>query len=138
MKKQIKKELQACWQLDWAVLYLRLFTGAAILLHNIGKIQIYNEIINSYTSFWGLSNATTFIIITIGEVVLAVMLIIGFWVRLSSLLLILGLFISWFWHAGECAGEEIIWLGMLIFFLVSGAGRYSFDAANRYAPQTKQ
>ena len=34
--------------MDWAVLYLRLFTGASMLFHNIGKIQNYNEIISSY------------------------------------------------------------------------------------------
>ena len=36
--------------MDWAVLYLRLFTGASMLFHNIGKIQNYNEIISSYPS----------------------------------------------------------------------------------------
>lgn len=34
--------------MDWAVLYLRLFTGASMLFHNIGKMQNYNEIISSY------------------------------------------------------------------------------------------
>lgn len=28
--------------MDWAVLYLRLFTGASMLFHNIDKIQNYN------------------------------------------------------------------------------------------------
>ena len=33
---------------DWAILYLRLFIGTIILLHNVGKMQAYNEIINYY------------------------------------------------------------------------------------------
>ena len=37
---------------DWAILYLRLFIGTIILLHNVGKMQAYNEIINYYPS-WG-------------------------------------------------------------------------------------
>lgn len=38
---------------DWAILYLRLFIGTIILLHNVGKMQAYNEIINYYPS-WGI------------------------------------------------------------------------------------
>ena len=38
---------------DWAILYLRLFIGTIILLHNVGKMQAYNEIIKYYQS-WGI------------------------------------------------------------------------------------
>ena len=42
---------------DWAVLYLRLFLGGMILLYNIGNIQNYNEIIDSYPPLLFLGGA---------------------------------------------------------------------------------
>ena len=44
---------------DWAILYLRLFIGTIILLHNVGKMQAYNEIINYYPS-WGIFGSASF------------------------------------------------------------------------------
>ena len=48
MGKRISDWIEQYRCMDWAVLYLRLFTGAMMLFHNIGKIQNYNEIISSY------------------------------------------------------------------------------------------
>ena len=53
--------------MDWAVLYLRLFTGASMLFHNIGKIQNYNEIISSYPSPLYINPPAVFVIVTVAE-----------------------------------------------------------------------
>ena len=58
--------------MDWAVLYLRLFTGASMLFHNIGKIQNYNEIISSYPSPLYINPPAVFVIVTVAEALLAV------------------------------------------------------------------
>ena len=76
--------------MDWAVLYLRLFTGAMMLFHNIGKIQNYNEIISSYPSLLYINPPAVFVIVTIAEVLLAVLIIMGLWVRMSALVMSLG------------------------------------------------
>ena len=68
--------------MDWAVLYLRLFTGASMLFHNIGKIQNYNEIISSYPSPLYINPPAVFVIVTVAEALLAVLIIMGLWVRL--------------------------------------------------------
>ena len=57
--------------MDWAVLYLRLFTGASMLFHNIGKIQNYNEIISSYPSPLYINPPAVFVIVTVAEALLA-------------------------------------------------------------------
>jgi hypothetical protein len=67
--------------MDWAVLYLRLFTGASMLFHNIGKIQNYNEIISSYPSPLYINPPAVFVIVTVAEALLAVLIIMGLWVR---------------------------------------------------------
>ena len=93
--------------MDWAVLYLRLFTGASMLFHNIGKIQNYNEIISSYPSPLYINPPAVFVIVTVAEALLAVLIIMGLWVRMP----------------------EFAWLGIYVFLIVSGGGLYAFDAA---------
>lgn len=114
--------------MDWAVLYMRLFTGAAMLFHNIGKMQNYNEIIDTYPSFLYISPPAVFVIATVVEVLLAVMIILGYWVRMSALVMALGIVLMFVW-GGFGAGEvELVWLGIYVFLIVSGAGLYAFDA----------
>ena len=101
--------------MDWAVLYLRLFTGASMLFHNIGKIQNYNEIISSYPSPLYINPPAVFVIVTVAEALLAVLIIMGL------------LMFAW---GGFGAGEpEFAWLGIYVFLIVSGGGLYAFDAA---------
>ena len=108
--------------MDWAVLYLRLFTGASMLFHNIGKIQNYNEIISSYPS-------PLYINPPVAEALLAVLIIMGLWVRMSALVMSLGILLMFAW-GGFGAGEpEFAWLGIYVFLIVSGGGLYAFDAA---------
>ena len=115
--------------MDWAVLYLRLFTGASMLFHNIGKIQNYNEIISSYPSPLYINPAAVFVIVTVAEALLAVLIIMGLWVRMSALVMSLGILLMFAW-GGFGAGEpEFAWLGIYVFLIVSGGGLYAFDAA---------
>ena len=75
---------------DWAVLYLRLFLGGVILLYNIGNIQDYNEIIDSYPSLLFLGNTVSFGVVTVVEVVAALLLMIGFRVRFAAVAVEIG------------------------------------------------
>ena len=106
--------------MDWAVLYLRLFTGASMLFHNIGKIQNYNEIISSYPSPLYINPPAVFVIVTVAEALLAVLIIMGLWVRMSALVMSLGILLMFAWGG---------WLGIYVFLIVSGGGLYAFDAA---------
>lgn len=115
--------------MDWAVLYMRLFTGAMMLFHNIGKIQNYNEIIDSYPSLLHINPAVVFVVVTIAEVLLAVLIIMGLWVRMAALVMALGILLMFVW-GGFGAGEpDFVWLGIYVFLVVSGGGLYGFDTA---------
>lgn len=123
--------------MDWAVLYLRLFTGASMLFHNIGKIQNYNEIISSYPSPLYINPPAVFVIVTVAEALLAVLIIMGLWVRMSALVMSLGILLMFAW-GGFGAGEpEFAWLGIYVFLIVSGGGLYAFDAALLPSDQKK-
>ena len=59
MGKRIEDWIGQYRHMDWAVLYMRLFAGGMMLFHNIGKMQDYNEIVNSYPSFASAGSAAT-------------------------------------------------------------------------------
>ena len=65
----------------------------------------------------------------LGEVLLAVAIIMGIWVRMSALILSLGILLMLAW-GGFGAGElEFVWLGVYVFLIISGGGLYAFDTA---------
>lgn len=127
MGKKLEQWLEQYRCMDWAVLYLRLFTGAAMLFHNIGKMQHYNEIIDSYPSLLYINPAAVFVIVTVAEVLLSVFIIMGLWVRMSALLMVTGILLAFAW-GGFGAGELLfVWLGIYVFLVISGGGMYGFD-----------
>ncbi len=118
---------------DIALLYLRLFVGGVVLLHNIGKMQTYNEIIDTFPALIFESPTVTFAVFTITEVAFAMMIMCGLWVRFASFLMALGMFLSIFVvvpTSGMTAGTlQFIYMGIYIFFVIAGGGRYALDSA---------
>lgn len=120
-------------RVDAALLYLRLFIGGVVLLHNIGKMQTYNEIIEGFPALLFDSPTVTFAVFTIVEVAFAMMIMCGLWVRFASFLMALGMFLSIFVvvpTSGMTAGTlQFIYMGIYIFFVIAGGGRYALDSA---------
>lgn len=114
-----------------ALLFLRLFTGGIVLMHNIGKLQDYNEIIDSYPALLFDSPQVTFVVFSILESLFATMIILGCKLRFASFIMALGMFLSIFVvlpTRGMTAGVlQFVYMGIYIFFVLSGAGRYAFD-----------
>lgn len=129
MKRRLREWFEHYRYMDWAVLYMRVFAGAIMLVHNIGKMQNYNEIITSYPSLPGIDSAAVFVIVSVAEVLLASLIILGLWVRMAALLLSAGILLTFAW-GGFGAGEQgFVWLGIYVFLIVSGGGLYAFDEA---------
>lgn len=127
MRRNIRNWIERYRCMDWAVLYLRLFIGGILLFHNIGKVQNYNELIDSYPSLLYLGSSATFVLFTVAEVLLSVLIMMGLWVRISALLLALGMLLSF---AVSRGGElQFVYLGIYVFLIVSGGGIYAFDVA---------
>lgn len=116
---------------DAALLFLRLFIGGIVLLHNIGKLQDYDEIIDSYPALLFDSPQVTFTAFSILECLFAVMIITGFKVRFAAFIMSLGMFLSIFVALatkGMTASVlQFVYMGIYIFFVISGAGRYAID-----------
>ena len=115
--------------MDWAVLYMRLFAGGMMFFHNIGIIQDYNEIVNSYPSFAFAGSPAVFVIVSLVEVVLATLIIMGLWVRASAIVMAAGILGVLLWGAPGFGTLAFTWLGVYVFLAMSGGGLYAFDTA---------
>lgn len=99
MKKQLSMLLSSLSSDRWfdsAILFMRIFIGAMMLTHGIGKLQNYNAIVNSFPDPLGIGSAVSFTLITLTEVGCSVLLIMGLLTRLATLPLIFGMFVATF------------------------------------------
>ena len=127
MQRKIKKRLAYCRRLERAIFGLRLFTGCALFIHIVGKLQLYNEIVELYPSILYIDSAASFIIITAIEALLATLLILGFKVRIAAAVLAFGIVLQLFWGGWALMMRNVAWLGISVFFVVSGGGIYSIE-----------
>ena len=128
MEKKMTERIGEYRRMDWAEFYMRLFTGAMMLFHNIGKIQNYNEIIGSYPALLHIEPA---------EVLLAVLIIMGLWVRPAAFLMAVGILLMFVWGGFGAGEQEFVWLGVYVFLIISGGGFYGFDTAIAAAGRKK-
>ena len=121
---------------DVAILFLRLFIGGVMLLHIVGKMQAYDNILLTYHRILGLDAATSFAVITILEVLFAAMIILGVATRFASAMMLIVVAMS----IAEAllndtpdvatAKLNFVYMGIYITLLISGGGRYAFNVPN--------
>ncbi len=127
MASKIDKWIERYRCMDWAVLYMRMLAGGALLLHNIGKIQNYNKVVSSYPTPPGIGSAAMLVIASLVEVLLAVCIVMGLRVRTAALLLALGAVLRMVQYGFAELGPSLPWLGIFVFLVISGGGLYAFD-----------
>lgn len=121
---------------DVAILFLRLFIGGVMLLHIVGKMQSYDNILLTYHRILGLDAATSFAVITILEGLFAAMIILGVATRFASAMMLIVVAMS----IAEALLNEMpdvtvaklnfVYMGIYITLLISGGGRYAFNVPN--------
>lgn len=119
-------------QNDIAILFLRLFIGAVVLLHIIGKLQTYDNTILHYPPILGLDAASSFAVATIVEGLLAAMIVLGVATRFASVLMtiISALVIIYGIMQGNISADvklNFIYIGIYITLMISGGGYYAFN-----------
>lgn len=117
---------------DSATLFMRIFVGAMMLTHGIGKLQNYNAIVNSFPDPLGISSAASFTLITLVEVGCSVLIVMGLFTRLATLPLIFGMYVATFLAFPDKSFAEgelsFVYMGIYIMLLISGGGKYALDA----------
>lgn len=121
---------------DVAILFLRLFIGGVMLLHIVGKMQSYDNILLTYHRILGLDAATSFAVITILEGLFAAMIILGVATRFASAMMLIVVAMS----IAEAllndtpdvatAKLNFVYMGIYITLLISGGGGYAFNVPN--------
>ena len=121
---------------DVAILFLRLFIGGVMLLHIVGKMQVYDNILLTYHRILGLDAATSFAVKTILEGLFAAMIILGVATRFASAMMLIVVAMS----IAEAllndtpdvatAKLNFVYMGIYITLLISGGGRYAFNVPN--------
>ncbi len=118
---------------DAAILFLRFFIGIVIILHIIGKLQTYDNVILAFPQILGLDAATSFAITTIIEGLFAALIVLGVATRFSAIIMsiVSALAIIYgLWQGGEVSADvklNFIYIGIYITFIISGGGYYSFQ-----------
>ncbi len=132
MEQSSHKELRSYRPVNLALLALRLIIATIILLHNISKLQEYNQIIEGYESMWGIGGALWFLLIASVEVGCALLIIIGLWVRFAAGVLLTGsvAIIAAYFHSLSTLEVELQGLYSVIYIvlLIGGGGLYSLDS----------
>jgi len=131
MKKDFRTRCAACSCTDWALLFLRLFIGGMLVMHNIGKLQTYNAIIDTYPAFPGLGRAATFVAVSLAECICAAMIMTGFMLRTAACIMAgvaaAASAAAMGTSAVGPAGEWFLYAGIYVFLLLAGGGRLGFD-----------
>lgn len=108
-----------------------------MLLHIIGKMQSYDNLVLEYNSFLGLSRSTSLALSMIVEGVLAAMIVIGMGTRLAAMLMIVATCVSLTedFLLAEISMDiikiDILYLGVFITLTISGGGTYAFNIPDR-------
>ncbi len=115
-----------------AIFFLRMFIGSVMLLHIIGKLQTYDNVVLSYRHILGFSGATSFIIATILEGLFAAMIIMGVATRLAASMMIIvsAMAIAEALMPGGLPTDHaklyFVYMGIYLTLAISGGGAYSF------------
>lgn len=130
LQQQTISQMHSC---AVAILFLRLYIGAVMLLHIIGKMQTYDNLVLEYPSILGFSQATSLSLSMILQAAVAAMIMVGVVTRLASLAMILTTLLS-IVEMMQTEGITIInlkidflYLGIYITLLISGSGIYGFN-----------
>ncbi|MDY3979380.1 MAG: DoxX family protein [Tidjanibacter sp.] len=114
---------------DRALLYLRIFIGAMLLTRVITKSQEYLVLEDEYPRILGIDGGSVVTIAGIVEVLCAVAVITGFWIRYASALMVavmLSAALLFFPNQTFAQGElNFVYGGVFLFFALSGGGSYA-------------
>lgn len=120
---------------DIGLLLLRLwFGGSLALLHGWGKVINFSSYKEKFLDFLGLGPTTSLGLAIFGELVCAVLLMLGLFTRVAALGAAITMFVAfWIAHGHRLTGEgngemAFLYLGGFVALFLAGGGRFSVDA----------
>lgn len=104
-----------------------------MLLHVVGKMQTYSNLVIDYPSYLGLSSATTLALTIIFQSLLAAFIMIGIGTRICAAIMFLANLLSVVGLmqveavAMDTLKVDFLYLGIYATLIISGSGIYGFN-----------
>lgn len=136
MKQLLLKLVTSDWKhMNGALLFLRLFVGIMMLTHGWAKLSAFTGLSDSFPDPLGVGSTLSLVMILLAEVGCSLLLMLGLITRLATLPLMFGMLMAFFviHGADPFAVRELplLYLGIYVALLWTGAGRYSLDEVIR-------
>lgn len=113
------------------LLILRIFVGLMLLRHGLEKINNFEMLSSAFADPIGIGSKVSLTLITATETLGSIFIIIGLLTRPAALAVAFGMGIAAFlFHQPfSITGSELplMYLGIAITIIITGAGRYSID-----------
>lgn len=118
--------------IDIVLLVVRLFVGFAMLSHGFPKLQLLLEGGDpKFFNFLGMGSYISLILTVFAEFVCSILLILGFFTRITVGILMFTMAIAAFViHGGDAFGKQelsLLYLVNYVMIMTFGAGRISID-----------
>lgn len=113
------------------ILFLRLVFGGLLLTHGMEKLLAYSELSEVFIDPIGFGSEISLMLVIFAEVVCSLLVILGFFFRLSLLPIIFSLFTAFMYvHDGSIAQGELTFSYLMVFMLllITGPGNFAFDS----------
>lgn len=102
-----------------------------MLTHGIAKVENFNQLADSFPTPLGWGSRLSFTVILLVETLGSICIITGFLLKPASLVLAFAMFTAAFltFPGSNISANELpfIYMGVFIFFIIAGGGRYSLD-----------
>lgn len=120
---------------DLGLLFLRIFAGFMLLRHGIDKINNFSELSTTFPDPIGLGSRLSLLLIIATEVGGSLLVMTGLITRLAAFAIIFGMGVAAFIvhqpFTLTTSELPLLFMGMAMTILITGAGKYSLDEAIR-------
>lgn len=115
-----------------ALLILRVsFSAMLLLLHGVPKVKNLMSDNIQFVNIFGMGEAISLILATLAEVVLPILIIIGYKTRIAAIPIVLVMIVAAFvYHANDPISvkeKSLIFLFGFLTIAIAGAGKFSID-----------
>lgn len=118
-------------KIDQAILILRLLISVLLIVHVVRKALDYQLLMDSYPPLIFNSPRASFIILASVELLCAISICAGLWIRFAAFIMLLGIIVDIIllypaigWFGIE---RQVLYGVVYIFMMLSGAGKYALD-----------
>lgn len=113
------------------LLFLRLVVSFTMLTHGLHKVANFHELSTTFLDPIGIGVLPSLILATFAEVVCSILIILGLFTRLASMVLVINLIVITFFTFTDAPFStdelHLLYLAIYITVLIGGGGNYSLD-----------